>query len=85
MRRNLRISGTMEVVLVFQISLLSADVSRCPRLKVLRVEENCLELAAIPVSVLNESQVSLFSVEGNLFEVRSLRDLEGYDKVRTPQ
>ncbi|XP_061553366.1 leucine-rich repeat-containing protein 57 [Phycodurus eques] len=63
-----------------QISLLSADVSRCPRLKVLRVEENCLDLAAIPLSILNESQVSLFSVEGNLFEVKSLRDLDGYDK-----
>lgn len=63
-----------------QISVLSGDVSRCPRLKVLRVEENCLELASIPLSILSESQVSLFSVEGNLFEVKKLRDLEGYDK-----
>ncbi|XP_061699274.1 leucine-rich repeat-containing protein 57 [Syngnathoides biaculeatus] len=63
-----------------QISVLSGDVSQCPRLKVLRVEENCLELAAIPLSILNESQVCLFSVEGNLFEVKSLRDLDGYDK-----
>nr|XP_057946163.1 leucine-rich repeat-containing protein 57-like [Doryrhamphus excisus]XP_057947490.1 leucine-rich repeat-containing protein 57-like [Doryrhamphus excisus] len=63
-----------------QISILSAEVSRCPRLKVLRVEENCLDLASIPLSILGESQVSLFSVEGNLFEVKSLRDLDGYDK-----
>lgn len=64
-----------------QISVVSAEVSRCPRLKVLRLEENCLELSSIPQSILNESQVSLFSVEGNLFEVKKLRDLEGYDKV----
>lgn len=63
-----------------QISVLSANVSRCPRLKVLRVEENCLELASVPPSILSESQVSLFSVEGNLFEVKTLRDLDGYDK-----
>ncbi|XP_023268180.1 leucine-rich repeat-containing protein 57-like, partial [Seriola lalandi dorsalis] len=63
-----------------QISVLSAEVSRCPRLKVLRLEENCLELSSIPLSILSDSQVSLFSVEGNLFEVKKLRDLEGYDK-----
>lgn len=61
---------------------MSSDVSACPRLKVLRLEENCLELSSIPLSILKDSQVSLFSVEGNLFEVRNLRDLEGYDKVR---
>ncbi|XP_068194705.1 leucine-rich repeat-containing protein 57 [Antennarius striatus] len=63
-----------------QISVLSPEVSACPRLKVLRLEENCLDLPSIPVSILKDSQVSLFSVEGNLFEVKKLRDLEGYDK-----
>ncbi|XP_010893129.2 leucine-rich repeat-containing protein 57 [Esox lucius] len=63
-----------------QISVVSAEVSACQRLKVLRLEENCLELASIPVSILTSSQVSLLSVEGNLFEVKNLRDLEGYDK-----
>ncbi|XP_076605448.1 leucine-rich repeat-containing protein 57 [Chaetodon auriga] len=63
-----------------QISFLSAEVSRCPRLKVLRLEENCLELSSIPLSILKDSQVSLFSVEGNLFEVKKLRDLEGYEQ-----
>ncbi|KAL2099094.1 hypothetical protein ACEWY4_005574 [Coilia grayii] len=63
-----------------QISVVSPEVSRCPRLKVLRLEENCLELASIPISILTDSQVSLLSVEGNLFEVKNMRDLEGYDK-----
>lgn len=63
-----------------QISILAAEVSACPRLKVLRLEENCLELSSIPLAILRDSQVSLFSVEGNLFEVKKLRDLDGYDK-----
>ncbi|XP_003962849.1 leucine-rich repeat-containing protein 57 [Takifugu rubripes] len=63
-----------------QISILSPEVSKCPRLKVLRLEENCLELSSIPLSILKDSQVSLFSVEGNLFEVKNLRDLDGYDQ-----
>lgn len=67
-----------------QISILVAEVAACPRLKVLRLEENCLELTSIPPAILRDSQVSLFSVEGNLFEVKKLRDLEGYEKVRPP-
>ncbi|KAF7645415.1 hypothetical protein LDENG_00204630 [Lucifuga dentata] len=63
-----------------QISVLSAEVSRAPRLKVLRLEENCLELSSIPLSILTDSQVSLLSVEGNLFEVKRMRELEGYEK-----
>uniref|UniRef100_A0AAR2JS40 Leucine-rich repeat-containing protein 57 n=1 Tax=Pygocentrus nattereri TaxID=42514 RepID=A0AAR2JS40_PYGNA len=65
-----------------QISALSPEVSRSPRLKVLRLEENCLELHSIPTSILTNSSVSLLSLEGNLFEVKKLRDLDGYDKVR---
>ncbi|KAF3845395.1 hypothetical protein F7725_008558, partial [Dissostichus mawsoni] len=60
-----------------QISVLTEEVSKCPRLKVLRLEENCLDLSSVPQSILRDSQVSLFSVEGNLFEVKNLRDLEG--------
>lgn len=67
---------------LLQISILSPEISKCPRLKVLRLEENCLELSSIPLSILKDSQVSLFSVEGNLFEVKKLRDLDGYDQVR---
>lgn len=69
-------------LLLLQISILSPEISKCPRLKVLRLEENCLELSSIPLSILKDSQVSLFSVEGNLFEVKKLRDLDGYDQVR---
>ncbi|CAL1575398.1 unnamed protein product [Knipowitschia caucasica] len=63
-----------------QISSVAPSIAQCPRLKVLRLEENCLELAAVPLQVLGQSQVSLLSLEGNLFEVKDMRDLEGYDK-----
>ena len=35
-----------------QISIIHEDLSRCPRLRTLRLEENCLALAAIPSSLL---------------------------------
>ncbi|XP_063804002.1 leucine-rich repeat-containing protein 57 [Pseudophryne corroboree] len=63
-----------------QISQISVQVSQCPRLKVLRLEENCLELSTLPPSILSDSQISLLAVEGNLFEIKNLRDLDGYDK-----
>ncbi|KAJ1104029.1 hypothetical protein NDU88_001444 [Pleurodeles waltl] len=63
-----------------QISQISVQISHCPRLKVLRLEENCLELSMLPDSILSDSQISLLAVEGNLFEIRNLRDLNGYDK-----
>lgn len=63
-----------------QISEVCAEVSHCPRLKVLRLEENCLELTSIPLSILNQSQVSLLSLEGNLFQVKRMRELEGYEQ-----
>lgn len=57
------------------------QISHCPRLKVLRLEENCLELSMLPQSILSDSQISLLAVEGNLFEIKKLRELEGYEKV----
>lgn len=65
-----------------QISQISVKISCCPRLKVLRLEENCLELSMLPQSILSDSQICLLAVEGNLFEIKKLRELEGYDKVR---
>uniref|UniRef100_H0V1C8 Leucine-rich repeat-containing protein 57 n=1 Tax=Cavia porcellus TaxID=10141 RepID=H0V1C8_CAVPO len=66
-----------------QISQISVKISSCPRLKVLRLEENCLELSMLPQSILSDSQICLLAVEGNLFEIKKLRELEGYDKVCT--
>ena len=64
-----------------QLPSLPVTLAQCPRLKVLRVEENCLPLEAITVSLLKDSQVSLLALEGNLFDTRKLREQEGHDEV----
>lgn len=63
-----------------QVALLPASLARCPRLKVLRLEENCLALDAVNPELLKESQISLLAVDGNLFETKQLREAEGYDQ-----
>uniref|UniRef100_A0A0V0GC11 Putative leucine-rich repeat lrr protein n=1 Tax=Triatoma dimidiata TaxID=72491 RepID=A0A0V0GC11_TRIDM len=63
-----------------QISLLSSDIADCPRLKTLRLQENCLSLNNIPIKILNDSNISTLSVEGNLFEMKQFINLEGYDR-----
>ena len=37
-----------------QVSLIAPEVSQCPRLRTLRLEENCLNLDSIPTSLLAE-------------------------------
>lgn len=66
---------------VNQLKSLPASLSLCPRLKVLRVEENLLELASITSDFLRNSQVSVLAVDGNLFQVKELTDKDGYDQV----
>ncbi len=56
-------------------------LARCKRLKVLRLEENSLELMGFPVSILSQSNVSLLCVDGNLFAKRELEDLPQYEEV----
>lgn len=64
-----------------QVASIPASLSRCPRLKVLRLEENCLPLEAITPQLLKESQISLLAVDGNLFDEKQLREAEGYEQV----
>ena len=64
-----------------QVATLPASLSMCPRLKVLRLEENCLALDAVTPQLLKESQISLLAVDGNLFDAKQLREAEGYDQV----
>lgn len=63
-----------------QISALSPKLADCPRLRTLRLEENCLSLQTIPSGLLSDSGVSLLALEGNLFDVKSLDQLPGWEK-----
>jgi len=62
-----------------QITTLSDSIAQCPRLKVLRLEENCLPIEAITEKILNDSHISLLAVEGNLFEMKDLHNCVGYE------
>ncbi|CAO1405971.1 unnamed protein product [Diamesa serratosioi] len=61
-----------------QITKLAEELADCPRLKTLRVEENCLPIQAIPVKILKQSVISNFLVDGNLFNSKQFTELEGY-------
>ena len=63
------------------ISVLPAALAKCKRLKVLRVEENSLELGGLPDVILTESNISLLYLDGNLFNSRELQQLPQYEKV----
>lgn len=62
-----------------RISSISDNIADCPRLKTLRLEENCLQLTSIPQRLLVDSTISLLTLEGNLFEMKTFADLEGYE------
>jgi Leucine-rich repeat (LRR) protein len=62
-----------------EISVISPSIAMCKRLKVLRLNNNRLERTAITRSILAKSQLSLITIEGNLFDQKTFRSLNGYD------
>ncbi|XP_037580713.2 leucine-rich repeat-containing protein 57-like [Dermacentor silvarum] len=64
---------------MLQVSMISESIANCPRLKMLQLEENCLQINSIPTQLLTNSNVSLLAVEGNLFELKDLQQKEGYE------
>ncbi|KAI8429723.1 hypothetical protein MSG28_000284 [Choristoneura fumiferana] len=63
-----------------EISFISEDLHQAPRLKILRLEENCLSLEAIKPSLLRDSKIHTVNLDGNLFETKQLALLEGYNE-----
>ena len=63
------------------ISVLPPGLAKCRRLKVLRVQENTLELMGLPPALLSDSNISLLCAEGNLFDLKELHELPEYEKV----
>ncbi|CAD7087338.1 unnamed protein product [Hermetia illucens] len=62
-----------------QISSLSEEIAECPKLKTLRLEENCLQASAFTPRILKESKICNLLVDGNLFNSKQFNDLDGYD------
>uniref|UniRef100_A0A8C6RS21 Leucine-rich repeat-containing protein 57 n=1 Tax=Nannospalax galili TaxID=1026970 RepID=A0A8C6RS21_NANGA len=70
------IPDTVGELQAFELNLPDPDISDL----ILRLEENWLELSMLPQSILSDAQICLLAVEGNLFEIKKLRELEGYEK-----
>ncbi|PAA56011.1 hypothetical protein BOX15_Mlig000516g2, partial [Macrostomum lignano] len=60
-----------------QLKLLSDSLADCPRLRILRLQENCLPIDQFTPKLLRDSQISLLAVEGNLFLMKQFDQLEG--------
>lgn len=65
-----------------QISSLAEEVADCPKLKTLRLEENCLQITAIPTRILKQSVISNILVDGNLFSNKQFTELDGYNEYQ---
>lgn len=65
-----------------QITSLAEEVADCPKLKTLRLEENCLQVAAIPTRILKQSVISNILVDGNLFNNKQFTELDGYEEYQ---
>lgn len=65
-----------------QISSLAEEIADCSRLKTLRLEENCLQVTAIPVKIMKNSVISTILVDGNLFNNKQFTELEGYEEYQ---
>lgn len=62
-----------------QISALAEEIADCPKLKTLRLEENCLQAIALTPRILKDSKICNLAVDGNLFNSKQFTDLDGYD------
>ena len=64
-----------------QINRIPEAIAACKRLKVLRLEENCLDEAGIPPVVLADSTISLLCLQGNPLDISEVRSMPEYEKV----
>ncbi|CAI9740070.1 leucine-rich repeat-containing protein 57 [Octopus vulgaris] len=62
-----------------QLSTLPEDIADCPRLKVLRLLENCLDISAFTPKIMKNSKISLLSVDGNVFDMKDFYNIPGYE------
>lgn len=63
------------------LTSLPGALSRCRNLRVLRLEENCLQVAGLPPEMFGESNISLLCLEGNLIQMKELQQVPGYEQV----
>ena len=63
-----------------QITTISSEIAKAPKLKILKLENNQLSLRAVPKALLTESKVTSLNVNSNLFDVKDFECIDGYDE-----
>lgn len=63
-----------------KLKRLNDSLTKCPKLKILRLDDNQVELAAFTKSILAESKICLLSVENNPFTLKQLQDKDGFEE-----
>lgn len=63
-----------------RLNKLNEAFANCQRLKILRLDNNQIELTSIPKRVLADSKICLLSLENNPFTLKQLQALDGYDE-----
>lgn len=63
-----------------QVKVLADSIAECSRLRVLRLEENCLELKSFTPRIMKESNIGLLVIEGNVFNSKQFQEVDGYDQ-----
>lgn len=63
-----------------KINSMAEEIADCPRLKTLRIRENCMYLSGVPPKILAHSNISTINAEGNLFQMKDFMNLDGYDE-----
>ncbi|EGT40811.1 hypothetical protein CAEBREN_32433 [Caenorhabditis brenneri] len=60
-------------------SLNASNLAKAQRMRTLRLDQNCLEKSEFTRDLLESSNVSVISYDGNRFQLKEFQDLPGYD------
>lgn len=63
-----------------KLTRLNDALANCPKMKILRVDNNQLTIDAITKPILADSKICLLSYENNLITLKQLQDRDGYEQ-----
>lgn len=63
-----------------KLNKLNDHLKDCPKLKILRLDYNGLELKSLTKPILAESKICLLSLEGVPFTLKQMQELDGYEQ-----
>jgi len=63
-----------------QIARIPAELGKAVNLKVLRIEENCVDKSGLPAELLRDSKLVLIAFDGNVLTQRQFQGIAGHDQ-----